>query len=30
LLDPSYKTLLVFALYLAVVIFRPQGLFGRF
>jgi branched-chain amino acid transport system permease protein len=30
LLDPSYKTLIVFALYLAVVIFRPQGLFGRF
>jgi branched-chain amino acid transport system permease protein len=30
LLDPSYKTLIVFGLYLAVVIFRPQGLFGRF
>jgi branched-chain amino acid transport system permease protein len=30
LLDPSYKTLIVFALYLAVVIFRPHGLFGRF
>jgi branched-chain amino acid transport system permease protein len=30
LLDPSYKTLIVFALYLAVVIVRPQGLFGRF
>ena len=30
LLDPSYKTLMVFALYLAVVIFRPHGLFGRF
>ena len=30
LLDPSYKTLIVFGLYLAVVIVRPQGLFGRF
>ena len=30
LLDPSYKTLVVFALYLAVVIVRPNGLFGRF
>ena len=30
LLDPSYKTLIVFGLYLTVVIFRPQGLFGRF
>ena len=30
LLDPSYKTLIVFGLYLAVVVFRPQGLFGRF
>ena len=30
LLDPSYKTLIVFALYLAVVIVRPNGLFGRF
>jgi branched-chain amino acid transport system permease protein len=30
LLDPSYKTLIVFALYLAVVILRPHGLFGRF
>jgi branched-chain amino acid transport system permease protein len=30
LLDPSYKTLIVFGLYLAVVIFRPHGLFGRF
>jgi branched-chain amino acid transport system permease protein len=30
LLDPSYKTLIVFGLYLAVVIVRPHGLFGRF
>jgi branched-chain amino acid transport system permease protein len=30
LLDPSYKTLIVFGLYLTVVIFRPHGLFGRF
>jgi branched-chain amino acid transport system permease protein len=30
LLDPSYKTVIVFALYLAVVIVRPNGLFGRF
>jgi branched-chain amino acid transport system permease protein len=30
LFDPSYKTLIVFGLYLAVVILRPQGLFGRF
>ena len=30
LVDPSYKTLIVFGLYLAVVIVRPQGLFGRF
>ena len=30
LLDPSYKTLIVFALYLGVVIVRPTGLFGRF
>ena len=30
LLDPSYKTVIVFALYLAVVIVRPHGLFGRF
>jgi branched-chain amino acid transport system permease protein len=30
LLDPSYKTLIVFALYLGVVIVRPNGLFGRF
>ncbi len=30
LLDPSYKTLMVFGLYLAVVIARPNGLFGRF
>jgi branched-subunit amino acid ABC-type transport system permease component len=30
LLDPSYKTLIVFGLYLGVVIVRPNGLFGRF
>jgi branched-chain amino acid transport system permease protein len=30
LIDPSYKTLIVFGLYLAVVIVRPHGLFGRF
>ena len=30
LIDPSYKTLIVFALYLAVVLVRPMGLFGRF
>jgi len=30
LLDPSYKTLIVFGLYLAVVIVRPHGLFGKF
>ncbi|MBO0741696.1 MAG: branched-chain amino acid ABC transporter permease [Hyphomicrobiaceae bacterium] len=29
LLDPSYKTLIVFSLYLGVVIARPNGLFGR-
>lgn len=30
LLDPSYKLLIIFGLYLTVVFFRPQGLFGRF
>jgi branched-chain amino acid transport system permease protein len=30
LIDPSYKTLIVFGLYLAVVLVRPMGLFGRF
>lgn len=30
LFDPSYKALIVFGLYLAVVIVRPTGLFGRF
>ncbi|MDX1486847.1 MAG: branched-chain amino acid ABC transporter permease [Acidiferrobacterales bacterium] len=30
LFDPSYKLLVIFALYLVVVFFRPQGLFGRF
>jgi len=27
---PSFKYVVVFALYLAVVLWRPQGLFGRF
>ena len=30
LLFPSYKYVMIFGLYLAVVFFRPQGLFGRF
>jgi branched-chain amino acid transport system permease protein len=30
LIDPSFKYLMIFGLYLAVVFFRPQGLFGRF
>ena len=30
LIDPSYKYVIIFGLYLAVVSFRPQGLFGRF
>jgi len=30
LIDPSFKLLYVFAIYLAVVICRPQGLFGRY
>ncbi|MFQ5995778.1 MAG: branched-chain amino acid ABC transporter permease, partial [Acidiferrobacterales bacterium] len=30
LFDPSYKLLIIFGLYLTVVFFRPQGLFGRF
>jgi branched-chain amino acid transport system permease protein len=30
LIDPSFKLLYVFAIYLIVVIFRPQGLFGRY
>jgi branched-chain amino acid transport system permease protein len=30
LIDPSYKLLIVFGLYLTVVVFRPRGLFGRF
>ena len=29
LIDPSYKLLYVFLIYLIVVIYRPQGLFGR-
>ena len=30
LVDPSYKTLIVFGLYLSVILVRPMGLFGRF
>ncbi|MBI3638067.1 MAG: branched-chain amino acid ABC transporter permease, partial [Candidatus Rokubacteria bacterium] len=30
LIDPTLKYVVVFALYLAVVLWRPQGLFGRF
>ncbi len=30
LISPSYKMLIVFGLYLAVVLVRPMGLFGRF
>lgn len=30
LIDPSFKLLYVFAIYLLVVGFRPQGLFGRY
>lgn len=30
LIDPSYKLLIVFGLYLTVVFIRPMGLFGRF
>jgi branched-chain amino acid transport system permease protein len=30
LIDPSLKLIGVFALYLVVVLWRPQGLFGRF
>lgn len=30
LIDPGYKHVLIFALYLAVVIWRPQGLLGRY
>lgn len=30
LIDPSFKLLFIFGLYLAVVVLRPQGLFGRF
>ena len=29
LIDPSYKLLYVFFIYLIIVIYRPQGLFGR-
>jgi branched-chain amino acid transport system permease protein len=30
LFDPSLKLIGVFGLYLVVVLWRPQGLFGRF
>lgn len=30
LIDPSFKLLYIFAIYLIVVIYRPQGLFGRY
>ncbi|MGH7278172.1 MAG: branched-chain amino acid ABC transporter permease, partial [Candidatus Rokuibacteriota bacterium] len=30
LLEPSLKYVVVFLMYLAVVLWRPQGLFGRF
>jgi len=30
LISPSYKNVIVYALYLAVVLIRPMGLFGRF
>ncbi len=30
LIDPSFKLLFIFGLYLAVVVLRPQGLFGRY
>ncbi len=30
LIDPSFKLIYVFAIYLLVVIYRPQGLFGRY
>ena len=30
LIDPSYKYVVIFSLYLAVVLLRPQGLFGRY
>ena len=30
LIDPSFKLLYVFVIYLLVVIYRPQGLFGRY
>jgi len=30
LIDPSYKYVVIFGLYLVVVTLRPQGLFGRF
>tara|TARA_A100001011_G_scaffold59917_1_gene59572 strand:+ start:7385 stop:8251 length:867 start_codon:yes stop_codon:yes gene_type:complete len=30
LIDPSFKLLYVFGIYLLVVVYRPQGLFGRY
>lgn len=30
LIDPTFKYVIIFALYLGVVVFKPQGLFGRF
>ena len=30
LIDPSFKYVFIFAMYLVVVFFRPQGLFGRY
>jgi branched-chain amino acid transport system permease protein len=30
LIDPSFKLLYVFVIYLLVVIYKPQGLFGRY
>jgi branched-chain amino acid transport system permease protein len=30
LIDPSFKLLYVFAIYLLVVVFKPQGMFGRY
>jgi branched-chain amino acid transport system permease protein len=30
LIDPSFKLLYVFAIYLLIVIYKPQGLFGRY
>nr|MCS5602420.1 branched-chain amino acid ABC transporter permease [Paracoccus sp. (in: a-proteobacteria)] len=30
LIDPSFKYVFIFAMYLGVVFFRPHGLFGKF